>query len=71
VICLGPRDPGEIVGPRPLSGVVVRPLNFTVRPSIARSASFGSWALSHSGGALCCPTTDAGCRLRGPKEAGR
>jgi len=31
VVCLGPRDPGEIVGPRPLSGVVVRPLNFTVR----------------------------------------
>jgi hypothetical protein len=28
---LRPRDPGEIVGPRPLSGVVVRPLNFTVR----------------------------------------
>ena len=31
MVCLGPRDPGEIVGPRPLSGVVVRPLNFTVR----------------------------------------
>jgi hypothetical protein len=31
VVCLGPRDPGEIVGPRPLSGVVGRPLNFTVR----------------------------------------
>jgi len=31
VDCLGPRDPGEIVDPRPLSGVVVRPLNFTVR----------------------------------------
>jgi hypothetical protein len=31
VVCLGPRDPGEIVGPRPLSGVVVRRLNFTVR----------------------------------------
>jgi len=31
VVCLGPRDPGESVGPRPLSGVVVRPLNFTVR----------------------------------------
>jgi hypothetical protein len=28
---LGPRDPEEIVGPRPLSDVVVRPLNFTVR----------------------------------------
>ena len=31
MVCLGPRDPGESVGPRPLSGVVVRPLNFTVR----------------------------------------
>ena len=31
MICLGPGDPGEIVDPRPLSGVVVRPLNFTVR----------------------------------------
>jgi hypothetical protein len=31
VVCLGPRVPGEIVGPRPLSRVVVRPLNFTVR----------------------------------------
>jgi hypothetical protein len=30
VVCLGPRVPGEIVGPRPLSDVVVRPLNFTV-----------------------------------------
>ena len=28
---LGPRVPGEIVGPRPLSEVVVRPVNFTVR----------------------------------------
>jgi hypothetical protein len=31
VICLRPRVPGEIMGPRCLSGVVVRPLNFTVR----------------------------------------
>jgi len=31
VVCLGPRDPGESVGLRPLSAVVVRPLNFTVR----------------------------------------
>jgi hypothetical protein len=30
LICLAPRVPGEIVGPRRLSGVVVRPLNFTV-----------------------------------------
>ena len=29
--CLGPRRPGDMVGPRPLSDVVVRPLNFTVR----------------------------------------
>jgi len=31
VVCLWPRDPGEIVGPRPLSDVGARPLNFTVR----------------------------------------
>jgi hypothetical protein len=31
VVCLGPRGPEESVGPRPLSAVVVRPLNFTVR----------------------------------------
>jgi hypothetical protein len=31
VVCLAPRVPGESVGPRRLSGVVVRPLNFTVR----------------------------------------
>jgi hypothetical protein len=31
VVCLGPRDPGKIVGPRPLSDVGARPLNFTVR----------------------------------------
>jgi hypothetical protein len=35
VVCLAPRDPGEIVGPRRLSGVVVRPLNFTVRGQLA------------------------------------
>jgi len=28
---LAPRAPGESVRPRRLSGVVVRPLNFTVR----------------------------------------
>jgi hypothetical protein len=32
VVCLAPRDPGEMVGPRRPSGVVVRPFNFTVRP---------------------------------------
>jgi hypothetical protein len=31
VVCLAPRVPGEIVGPRRASGVVGRPLNFTVR----------------------------------------
>jgi hypothetical protein len=41
VVCLGPLDPVDIAGPRPLSGVVVRPLNFTVRgqPLLDRSAS--------------------------------
>jgi hypothetical protein len=31
VICVAPRVPGEIVGPRRPEHVVVRPLNFTVR----------------------------------------
>ena len=31
MVCLAPRVPGEIVGPRRLSGVVGRPLNFAVR----------------------------------------
>jgi hypothetical protein len=31
VVCLGPRDPVDISGPRPLSDVRARPLNFTVR----------------------------------------
>jgi hypothetical protein len=40
VICLGPRDPVDIAGPRPLSYVVVRPLNFTVRSRLLwRSAN--------------------------------
>jgi hypothetical protein len=31
VVCLAPRAPGDIVRPRRLSGVIVRPLNFPVR----------------------------------------
>ncbi len=31
MVCLAPRALEEIVRPRRLSGVVVRPLNFTVR----------------------------------------
>jgi hypothetical protein len=31
VVCLASRAPGDSVRPRRLSGVVVRPLNFTVR----------------------------------------
>jgi len=46
VICLPPRAPGDSVRPRRLSGVVVRPLNFTVRArqerhhSVKRSSGF-------------------------------
>jgi hypothetical protein len=51
VVCLGPRVPGEIVGPRPLSEVGARPLNFTVRRRHAERDFFwtrdrmklGSW----------------------------
>ena len=40
MVCLAPRDPGESVGPRRLSGVVVRPLNFTVRSRLAMTSDF-------------------------------
>jgi hypothetical protein len=32
VVCLAPRAPGDSVRPRRLCDVVVRPVNFTVRP---------------------------------------
>ena len=49
MVCLAPRAPGDSVRPRRLSGVVVRPLNFTVRgPAWARRSSqqlrLASWA---------------------------
>jgi len=34
VVCLAPRAPEDSVRPRRWSGVVVRPLNFTVRRRI-------------------------------------
>jgi hypothetical protein len=37
-ICLAPRVPAEIVVPRRLSDVVVRPFNFTVRDRHVASA---------------------------------
>ena len=46
MVCLAPRVPGEIVGPRRLCGAVIRPLNFTVRgtgrgnPDAGASTSF-------------------------------
>jgi hypothetical protein len=36
VVCLASRAPGDSVRPRRSSGVVVRPLNFTVRPPMMR-----------------------------------
>src|ERR1700758_1302214 len=47
VICLTPRGPGEIVGPRRLSDVVVRPLNLTVtrRAHIDLLGRVPSWQL--------------------------
>jgi hypothetical protein len=58
VICLALRVPGESVGPRPLSGVVVRPLNFTVR----RHVIFGSVATlsTHHTLGCRCPWGSAG-----------
>jgi len=49
VICLAPRAPGDSVRPRRSSGVVVRPLNFTVRRHVSASARTvvlaSAWAL--------------------------
>jgi len=39
VVCLAPRGPREIVGPRRLSDVVVRHLNFTVRRHVITLAN--------------------------------
>jgi hypothetical protein len=51
VIRLGPRDPGEIVGPRRLSDVVDRPLNFTVD---ARETQHPDARVRSSVRAVCC-----------------
>jgi len=45
VVCLGPRGPGEIVGPRPLSDVGARPLNFTVRRRAGGDVDTLIWTL--------------------------
>jgi hypothetical protein len=50
VVCLAPRAPGDSVRPRRLSGVVVRPLNFTVRGR--RFACLGGPMYLHSVDAL-------------------
>jgi len=39
---LRPRDPVDIAGPRPLAGVVVRPLNFTVRRQMSSVRDLGA-----------------------------
>jgi hypothetical protein len=39
MVCLAPRAPEDSVRPRRLSGVVVRPLNFTVRLRMPRTAT--------------------------------
>ena len=43
MVCLAPRVPGESVGPRRLSDVGARPLNFTVRSLDAPWPSFASY----------------------------
>ena len=43
MVCLGPRDPVDIAGPRALSAVVVRPLNFTVRRHHAHNPLSHRW----------------------------
>jgi len=50
VVCLGPRDPVDITGPRPLSDVGARPLNFTVRAARLKvSGSLEAWVPSFDG----------------------
>jgi len=46
VVGLAPRAPGDSVRPRRLSGVVVRPLNFTVRRHHAHIPLFPRWLLT-------------------------
>jgi hypothetical protein len=43
VVCLAPRAREDSVRPRRLAGVIVRPLNFTVRRLIAVISAFGSY----------------------------
>jgi hypothetical protein len=80
VVCLGPRDPVDIAGPRPLSGVVVRPLNFTVRsrvdvalaPAFALIGFFAgslfSSQLTRWGALLWVSTTKHGGDFLGPPK---
>jgi hypothetical protein len=42
VVCLGPRALGDTVRPQRSSGVVVRPLNFTVRGQLAPILTYGA-----------------------------
>ena len=41
MVCLAPRVPEEIVGPRRLSSVVVRPVNFTVSGRLSGAGGGG------------------------------
>ena len=46
MVCLAPRAPGDSVRPRRSSGVVVRPLNFTVRRlDMPRTVRVSLWLL--------------------------
>jgi hypothetical protein len=52
VVCLAPGDPVDIAGPRRLSGVVVRPLNFTVSSHVDRYHFVVTAALALCGAGL-------------------
>jgi 8-oxo-dGTP diphosphatase len=55
VACLGPRDPVDIAGPQALSGVVDRPLNFTVRCHRTSVPTLGVFAaIFDDGGRILC-----------------
>ena len=64
MVCLAPRVPEEIVGPRRLSSVVVRPLNFTVRAHARDSGIRGQSGVVKDASAKVSFDDSAVCALR-------
>jgi len=74
VVCLAPRAPGDSVRPRRLSGVVVRPLNFTVRGTclcavLKRGSPLSLDAMTlRSAGGVASVSAASVCALRSSAE---